>query len=163
VDNCSAAADRDALVDAMRTRDGRLVLTDENTGFGGGMNVGMSVANAEYDPDFILVLNNDTILEPSALHHLKCHAIDHPEAGMVIPLILTADGTVWSAGGDIHPRYLTVRQRGYHVAPEKVEFSGDPVTFATGAAFLLRSTALCDIKGFKEEFFLYWEDVDFSL
>lgn len=55
-----------------------------NLGYAGGNNVAMRMA-LERGADFVLVLNNDTVLEPDCVERLLDDAMRYPEAGALAP------------------------------------------------------------------------------
>lgn len=106
-----------------------------NLGFGGGVN-----ALLEHTPShFVLLLNQDAILEPNALKRLW--------------QVANADGPEVAA--------WEMRQ-----IPYEHPKAYDPVTLDTvwvsGAAVLLRTEAMRAVKGFEPRIFMYGEDVDLS-
>src|SRR2546428_11866607 len=66
---------------------GTLIENDTNLGFSGGNNVGIRRALASPDAAYVLILNNDTIVEPAFLSEMIATAQGHP-ADMVSPKIL---------------------------------------------------------------------------
>ena len=63
VDNCSPDDSYDLLKYQVEQKTNVvLVKTETNLGFANGNNFGISFARKNYDPDFIVVLNNDTRL-----------------------------------------------------------------------------------------------------
>ncbi len=59
-----------------------LILNGENLGFGAGSNVGLRYALSRGDAGFCWLLNNDTVVEPSALTEMVKRLDDKPEAAM---------------------------------------------------------------------------------
>lgn len=89
VDNGSSDGTRGHL-QAMSAGDRRyrLVLNAENCGYAAGCNQGIRLARGEY----VVLLNNDTVVTPEWLSGLlECHA-SHPRAGIVGPLTNSASG-----------------------------------------------------------------------
>ena len=106
-----------------------------NLGFGRGNNANAARGTAP----FILVLNQDCVLEPGVLERLlACAASDAEEIG------------AWE-----------LRQ-----VPYEHPKIYDPVSldtpWASGAALLLRRKAFDDVRGFEPRIFMYGEDVDLS-
>ena len=71
-----------------------------NNGYAGNNNVGIKYA-IENGADWILVLNDDTILAPDFYSRLSQAADEDPSAGMLGPLVYHADEpeVIQSAGG----------------------------------------------------------------
>ncbi len=67
----------------------RVIRNDTNVGFTKATNQGIEVSRGRY----LLWLNTDTILRPGALDELVDFLEAHPEAGIVGPKVLNADGS----------------------------------------------------------------------
>ena len=59
-----------------------MIENGENLGFAKGNNVGLEAATGEY----VMLLNNDTVVAPGAVHAMVCHLARNPEIGAVGPL-----------------------------------------------------------------------------
>jgi len=68
----------------------RLILNPKRKGFAENHNFVLSQSTAKY----ILVLNDDTVVEPFALDHMVEWAESHPDVGVVGPRLLNPDGTL---------------------------------------------------------------------
>lgn len=139
--------------------------TGGNLGYAGGNNRGMAYA-LERGADHVLVLNNDTIVEPDCISRLVATAGAEPKVGLVAPKILYFDlpDHVWFAGGDFSP----AKAIGIHRREMERDDAGepprtDPITFATGCCFLMPAGVVRSAGMFEESFFMYCEDVELSL
>ena len=65
----------------------KIIETGRNLGFAGGNNIGVKYA-LEYDADYIMLLNSDTIVDKEFLAPLVDFLEDHPSAGSVQPKLL---------------------------------------------------------------------------
>jgi GT2 family glycosyltransferase len=140
--------------------------TGENLGYAGGNNRGIEWALAGR-PKYVLILNNDTVLDPDTVSKLV-YAAENREVrvGGVVPKILYYDDPtrIWYAGGE----FSSIKGLGIHWEeggsdrPDEEENPRD-VTFMTGACCLLSAESLRELKGFDEDFFAYVEDADLSL
>lgn len=134
--------------------------TATNLGYAGGNNRGFEHALAG-NADYVVVLNNDTVVDEACIGALVQTAEDSG-AAVVAPKILYYDApnVVWFAGGDFSPmRALGVhRQEG--MADTDDAGAPDPITFATGCCFLIRADVLRQVGGFDESYFAYVEDVE---
>ncbi|MCX5751936.1 MAG: glycosyltransferase family 2 protein [Candidatus Saganbacteria bacterium] len=133
----------------------------ENLGFTGGNNVGIQRA-LEESADYVLLLNNDTIVKPDFLDVLVKAAEKDPQIGVVGPKIYYYDhpDTIWFAGGGIN--HLTGQT--YHFGLNKVdngEFDTEKeVDFVTGCAFLVKAPVLKKVGVLDDDYFFSHEDVD---
>ncbi|MGN7797582.1 glycosyltransferase [Leifsonia sp. 22587] len=156
VDSFSDAAERQRAAALAAGRGWEFVAPDGNVGFGGGCDLGAARA-LERGATRILLLNPDARLEPGALAVLESEVEADPMV-LVAPRIERPDGSVWSVGSDLYladGRIRSVRARS--------RFPGAQRAFwLSGACLLLSSTLWTRIDGFRGQYFLYWEDVDFS-
>jgi GT2 family glycosyltransferase len=145
---------------AVGCRDVTMIVEPEvNGGFAGGANAGKRFATGEW----MLLLNDDTVLDPYALCHL-CPEDGWPRlVGIVAPTLVFA-----SAPWVINSAGLEVDALG--VARDRLlgcnlEAAGSDVTEvfgACGGAALYRTEMIDDVGGFDESFFAYLEDVDLA-
>lgn len=139
--------------------------TGANLGYAGGMNRGIEHALAQ-GADDVLLLNNDTTLDPGCVEELVRVRNTEFRVGLVTPRILWYDdpGRVWYAGGHlsrlravgVHHRFGQQDDHGDGASPRRV-------TFASGCAFLVPATVARELGGFAEDFFMYCEDVEWCL
>src|SRR5207247_6323209 len=111
VDNAST----DGSADHIRGRYPQfaLIVNDSNLGFAEGNNVGIRYL-LERAFDLVLLLNNDTVVDPDCLRELKRAAETQPAAAYGATIYeLSAPGRIWYSGGAI--RRLTLEAR--HVTP----------------------------------------------
>jgi GT2 family glycosyltransferase len=139
--------------------------TGENLGYAGGNNRGMKHA-LESGTDYVLVLNNDTVLEPGCVSELVRAAATHGDAGAVGGKILRHDAPdrIWFGGG----RFDRLRAIGRHERANRVDI--DPAerqpfesTFLTGCCLLIPAATLRTVGYFRDDFFAYLEDAEYGL
>lgn len=137
----------------------RLIRNEHNLGFAGGNNVGLRAANG----DILVLLNQDTVVQPGWLAALARALETCPGAGVVGGKILDPDGrTLQHAGGYIrHPLAL-----GQHLGHGEIDNgqydTACKVEYVTGAAMALKRKVLAAVGDLDEGFFPgYFEDVDF--
>ena len=160
VDNGSEEACYRTLRSAQPSHGFHLVRSEVNLGYGAGNNLGI---RRLADADFVLVLNNDTVVQPSALAALVEALADHPTAGIATPLAVTEHGRVWFAGGDYRRWRGVAVHHGWGRDASAVPTDGcRPVGFASGCALLVRQDVFRSVGLIHESFFLYWEDVELS-
>ena len=151
----------------------RLVQNTVNVGFSRGVNQGLAASTAP----LVLIMNPDCRLVAGAVATLRGVLDARPDCAIAGPRILNPDGSVQgSARGDpdmltglfgrtallgrLVP-FLPVAKR--NVVAEEAIRSGEKsvvVDWLSGACMLARRTALEQVGGFDERFFLYWEDAD---
>lgn len=133
----------------------------QNLGFSGGNNVGIKYS-LEAKADYILLLNNDTIVEPNFLEILIDKFETGDKAGIVAPRVnyYEEPKKIWSAGGKISK----IRGSGFAVSDKKeTEILQDDrfVDFVSGCCMLIKKDVFLNVGLFDENFFLYTEDTDF--
>ncbi|MCU1438804.1 MAG: putative dual-domain glycosyl transferase [Naasia sp.] len=153
VDNFTSVEERGRVAALAADEGWSTVLLDDNRGFGGGMNAAAQRA-FELGATDVLLLNPDAAIEPAAIAALLA-AVRAEEDLMVAPRIITPEGRVWFAGSDVYLADGRVRSRARAVP-------GAKQPWLTGACLLLSRRLWERAGGFDEEYFLYWEDVDFS-
>lgn len=158
VDNAS----QDGSASAFADRFGEaidLIVNDENLGFARGINVGIRHALAQ-GTDWVLLLNNDTIIAPDMVERLMAVADGRPDAGILAPVIFYYDQPerVWRIG-DRHHRWLPIPLE--VPARELKTRETLPVDFVTGCGMLIRRQVFSTIGLFDPKYFMYYEDADF--
>ena len=134
-----------------------------NLGFAEGCARGISLA-AACGADFILLLNNDAVVESSCLDLLVKAAADSPETGLLSPHIvsMTKPPRPWYVGGSFSLwSGIPVQAR----RRSDIAELGSPreVDYATGCAMLIRPAVVRSVGSFDARLFAYCEDLDFSL
>jgi len=139
-----------------------LIKSGKNGGFAYGNNVGIKHA-LEGGAEYILLINNDTEVEPEFLNYLVESLEEDEKVGLSTGLILNYYNKekVWYAGGEIN----WDKFYGYHIDEGKnikhIIMKEKFITFATGCLMLIKSSVLKEIGFLPEEYFMYYEDVDF--
>jgi GT2 family glycosyltransferase len=135
----------------------KMLIQSDNLGFAGGTNTGIENATGEY----ILTINNDTILTPDFIDELAKPMISNPTVGMCASKMIFPDGRINSTAicisrsGAAWDRGMGELDRGQYDRPEEV-FG------ACAGAALYRRSMLDEIGLFDADFFLYMEDVDLA-
>lgn len=162
VDN--ASEDHSAEILANDFPDIVLLKSDTNLGFTGGNNLGFRYA-LEKGYKYILMLNNDTIVEPDFLNHLVLYMESHPNTGAIQPRIhFEHDRSLIWNGGSYHaawPGFFYTP--GVHRKPIEKHLQLKQVDWITGCAFLVRADILRKTGLLAENMFMYSEDVDLSM
>lgn len=146
----------------------KLIEAGHNTGFSGGNNIGIRSIKAEY----YLLLNSDTIVRPGAIQSLLDAAYQNPEAGMISPRLEWEDATPQESCFRFHTpiseliasastSFITKLFSKYVVAQPVVERT-DFYQWTSFACVLIRAEVLEQVGLLDDEFFMYFEDVEFS-
>jgi GT2 family glycosyltransferase len=159
-------------------RNVELIRSDSNLGFTGGNNLAVKYALDKHNSDFVLLLNNDTIVDHDFLKNLyKCIKV-HPKAGLITPKIYfeknyefyKADypikdrgNVLWYAGGSMDWKHLAASHRGVDEVDYGQFNEVSKVDFATGCCLLITREIIETVGLLNDDLFLYSEDVDYSL
>ena len=130
----------------------------KNTGFTGGVNIGIRWA-IENSFENVALLNNDAWAEPEWLENLVKGFENSPEIGAVTSLMLNKTGEKIDDAGDIYSTWGVPSLRGEGEPRESAPESG-LVFGATGGATIYKTEVFEKIGLFDEDFFAYNEDVD---
>jgi len=148
-----------------------------NVGYARLVNGGLALSTAPY----VLVLNADIRLEPGVLEAMATHLEDNPDVGLVAPRLVGGDGGhQYSAFAYYRPWTIANRRTPLGKTPqgrwdlERFEMhrevdaaiqSGLPMEadWVMGACMFARRTAIGQVGPLDEEYFMYFEDVDWCL
>ena len=139
----------------------RVIRNPRNEGYGGGNNSGLRLAIQE-GAEYAFLLNNDVIVAPDTVRYLVEAAEADLRIAMATPTVFHYDRPTevyWDGGvinwdtGDPRHQSATLPLQGEVRRSEWLD----------GCALLVRMSALRQIGLFDERYFLYFEDVDWSL
>ena len=161
VDNASTDGGPEAV--EREFPEARLIRLAENRGFAGGVNVGVGAALAD-GADAVLLLNNDTTVEPGFLEPLVDAASTTGVGAACAQILDAARGTIWYAGARYDPRRgHQGRHTGYGHPPLPPATEPYETDRACGGAMLVPRSAFERVGDLDESLFAYAEDVDWSL
>jgi len=139
--------------------------TGENLGFAGGNNVGLRRA-LQGEAEYVMLLNNDTVVQPDFASQLVAVAESDRSIGIVGPKMYFADppDMIFAAGslvlwdqGRLHHRGIW--QRESEVGPLYAEAAED-VDFVVGCGVLFRREVVEQVGLLDLRYYLNYEDVD---
>ncbi|HYK07964.1 MAG TPA: glycosyltransferase family 2 protein [Candidatus Eisenbacteria bacterium] len=153
-----------------------LITTKENLGFAGGYNVGMRYG-LDNGAEYVVVLNNDTIVEKNCIEEMLRACESEKKCGIVVPKIYFAKNhefhkdrysdaekgkVFWFAGGYMDWANIFSRHRGVDEVDTGQYDNTEKVDFATGCCMCIPRDVLEKVGLFDEKLFLYFEDADLS-
>lgn len=160
VDNGST----DGSVACLRSRYPQIVMieNEENLGFAGGNNVGIRHA-LKKEANYVLILNNDTVVEPGFINALVDVAESDPRIGIVGPkIVYYHDPTkIWSAGGRINlftGVFANLEAHDSRAACHGVK----SVDYVSGCALLIKTKVIEEVGLLDKDYFLYLEEADWN-
>jgi GT2 family glycosyltransferase len=137
-----------------------LIKNNDNHGFAKGNNIGMKYAKTVLSADYILLLNNDTVVKIDFLTNLIKAAEQNKSAGIIAPRIPYYDkpDKNWFGWGRINWFSINIA---YHIS--RIDDKIIQSDYITGCAALIRADVIDKIGYLNEKLFLYFEDADYSL
>jgi hypothetical protein len=137
------------------------IQSKKNLGFAGGNNLGIRIAKGKY----VLLLNNDTEVDPGFLEPLVAKFEADPMIGAVSPKIKfyhTPDTIQFAGISEFNP--YTIRNRGIgYGEKDHGQFDRDSKTaFVHGAAMMVPMAIIKKVGLMAECYFLYYEEHDWA-
>ncbi len=163
VDNASTDGTAEAIKSSCGDRVSVLI-NPENLGFSGGNNVGIQHA-LKRGADWVLLLNNDTVVDPGLVGHLIEAASQSSDVGIVGPKIYYSEprDRIWSAGGEVLLSRGTVRHIGIRERDTGQFDTPRDVDYVSGCALMARHDVFEAIGLLDPAYTAYFEDTDFCM
>ncbi|BCZ47099.1 glycosyl transferase [Clostridium gelidum] len=136
----------------------------ENLGFASGNNAGIEYA-IKNGGEYVLLLNNDTIVESNFLENMIESFSDNRDIGIVGSKIMYYfnKNIIWYGGGNFNwfkfiPTHYGMRELDKGQCDEQLEMD-----FMTGCCMLIKKEVFEKVGLLSEEYFMYFEDADFCI
>ena len=162
VDNASQNQEAEADTISQRFPQVKVIKSEKNLGFAGGNNLGIKAAQGKY----LFFINNDTIFKNFNVQALIDRLESSPAIGVVCPKIRFA----WGSNPIQFTGYtplskITVRNQsiGFGEEDHGQYDTAHPTPYAHGAAMLIKREAIEKTGLMPECFFLYYEELDWSM
>ena len=143
-----------------------IIYNQENLGFGRANNIGIKWAKENIDFKYLLLLNNDTLIENNTIVELiKPFATDEAIGITTAKTFYESDREIiWYGGGDINYKRGWPRICDYNsLASEEGANKSKYVSFVSGCCMMFTKKSMALIKGFDEDFFMYCEDLELCM
>jgi GT2 family glycosyltransferase len=160
--------DRDGA-EAGGARDGAdapltIIRVGSNRGFTGGNNVGLRYLLARRETDYVCLLNNDTVIAPSAIRRMVDLAERDESLGAVGGTLLeyTMPDVIQVAGGG----WVSLWHGGTKANGEgasRAEVPLRPIGFVSGCCMLVRLSTVDRVGLLDERYFIYGDDTDWCV
>lgn len=138
----------------------KILENSENFGFGKGINESVKIAKGE----FVLLLNNDTVVEDLGIDRMLSFMIDHREVSILGGKLSNIDGSNQVSVGKFYNitnvlmLLLGMQRAGITDRnPKQIK----EVDWVKGGLMMIRKSAFLEIGGFDENIFMYTDDMEF--
>lgn len=163
VDNAST----DGTVEAVRAAHPEVTIleTGANLGFTGGNNAAIKEA-IQQGADYVMLLNNDTIVAPDFVSVMVEVMEKDPTIGVTGPMIYYYSNpeVIWSAGGEIDWKRGTTSMIGLNeVDLSQFGLSPRGVDFISGCALMARREVWEKVGLLDDQFFMYYEETEWCV
>lgn len=158
VDNASKSQD---LLENNISKEVTLIKSDLNLGFSGGNNLGILYA-MEHGADYVVLLNNDTVVEKNFVTELLNSAQRHPDAGIITGKIFlySKPNCIWYAGGYMNLNIAKIHH--YHIYENDVLNDNErEVSFSTGCLMMIPRGVINELGILNNIYFMYCEDAEY--
>ena len=134
-----------------------IIKNEENYGFAEGNNIGMRYALKASNPDYVLLLNNDTVVDKEFLGELVKVAESDEQIGIVGPKIYYYDEPrmLWATGDQKSMGKIDDKDRRYNDVKK--------VKFVVGCAFFVKASVIDKVGLLDPDLFLYGEENDYCM
>jgi GT2 family glycosyltransferase len=158
VDDCSS--DDSLAYLAERWPRVRVVALPERGGVTAAMNACLAAASGA---ELVGLFNNDMELDARCLEELVAELERHPRVGSVTPKMLDfTDRAMLDGAGDLLTWRGGGRRRGHGERDVGQYDAPEEVFGPCGGAALYRSSALAAVGGFDQDYYAYYEDIDWA-
>lgn len=142
----------------------RVLRSPRNVGYAGGNNLGIRDA-CEQGADYVLLLNDDTVVASDFLRILVEAGEREQDVGALGPVIFHLDEPtkIWFAGAEFDRSACEVKSFDDRGWAGGVWPSLRDSDYVTGACVLMNRGTIDRVGLLDERFFLYWEDTDWGL
>ncbi|MHB8780415.1 MAG: glycosyltransferase family 2 protein [Candidatus Geothermincolia bacterium] len=127
-----------------------------NLGFSGGNNYAAELAQKLWDPDYLLLFNNDAFAEPGCVTQLVATAVQSERIACVAPRIVDNNGNPWYRAACINLKTGSKKWLRDTGKPAQTDF-------VSGCAMLACSEVVKQLGLFDSAYFAYFEDMDWSI
>jgi len=144
------------------------IKNDKNYGFAEGNNIAVRFAMEKINPEYLLLLNNDTVVDTKFLNELINVATKSEKIGFIGPKIYyyTPDeisNIVNFAGGYLNKNTFQPHPQGGDQL-DKGQFETEKkVDYVEGSCLLVKNDLINEIGLLDPEYFTYWEEMDWCI
>jgi len=140
-----------------------LIRNDKNYGYTGGNNIGMRYVVRDSASEYLLILNNDTIVAPDFLAQMIKVAKSESSIGIVGPKVYYYHfpNRIQSAGGKVNMRTGQASLIGVKEIDVGQYNRQQEVDYVFGCCLLIKKEVIQKVGLFDESYFCYWDETDY--
>jgi GT2 family glycosyltransferase len=138
----------------------KIIEAGDNLGFGKGCNLGLDWIYQQDADAIVWLINPDAYLLPDSLEKAVQFFQQYPEVAIAGTEIYEPDGKMWFGWGKFNPQIGTI-----NVVEESLNYEDKPYLvpdWVTGCSLLIHLSNFSSCPHFDPDYFLYYEDFDFS-
>ena len=138
----------------------KIIEAGENLGFGKGCNLGLDWIYQQDREAIVWLVNPDAYLLPDSLEKASKFFQQYPEVAIAGTEIYEPHGKIWFGWGKFNSKIGTI-----NVVEESLDYGDKPYLipdWVTGCSLLINFSNFSTCPHFDPDYFLYYEDFDFS-
>ena len=142
-----------------------LIKNEKNYGFAEGNNIGMRYALKALNPGYVLLLNNDTVVDKAFLGELVKVAESDDKIGIVGAVNYYYDNPerIWFSGGKINFWNGKVYNIGVNEMDKGQYDMIKEVDYVAGSCFLITKEGIEKVGMLNHAYFAYWDEADWCV
>lgn len=149
---------------------GRIILlkNHENYGFAKGNNIAIKYALKNLKSDYLLFLNNDTVVDKGFLTSMVDTAVKNEKIGFIGPKTYYYDfngnsNVIGFAGGILNKTKCQPKSIGKNEYDEGQYNQPKEVDYVEGSCLLVKKELIQEVGCFDPDYFTYWEEIDWCI
>ncbi|MFD2826874.1 glycosyltransferase family 2 protein [Leeuwenhoekiella polynyae] len=143
-----------------------IIKAENNCGYAAGNNIGLQYALKSDDFKYCWLLNNDTVIEPTALENAICFMDGNPKVGLGGSRLMYYDrpDVVQGIGGSFNYCFSVGNHVLDNISSEQIDFDKEyHIDYPIGASMLISKECLVEIGLLEERYFLFYEEIDWAV
>lgn len=142
-----------------------IIENDDNYGFAKGNNIGIKYVETSMNPDYILLLNNDTVVDKEFLKELIYIAESKSDIGFVGPKVYYYEfngrkDVINFAGGFLNIWKGQTFHEGINEFDKGQLDTINEVNYVQGSCLLFKKEIIENVGLMNPDYFMYWEEAD---
>ena len=138
----------------------RIIEVPRNVGVAAGRNIGLASCRSE----FLLILDNDTVISPEAIDGMLAHFDENPRCGICAPALVSPEGEVQLSAKPFpgfRIKLAHILHPGTELPAERLEMQKPHPWYVIGACQMMRRSTYTGVGPLDERIFYGPEDADY--